>query len=94
MTLDEFTPEAVALMAKLRHNPQPVEDSALLQLLLADRILMGSTNMAHLTRSGGRLLAAYRLLRWTRPTDRMLSMERQGFRAIGCGGACSPMTAP
>ena len=36
MTLEELTPEAVALMTKLVNNPQAVEDSPLLQLLLAD----------------------------------------------------------
>ena len=60
MTLEELTPEAVALMTKLVNNPQPVEDSPLLQLLLADRVVMGSPNKVCMTRSGGRLLAAYR----------------------------------
>lgn len=60
MTLEELTPEAVALMTKLVNNPQPVEDSALLRLLMADRVVMGSPNKVCMTRSGGRLLAAYR----------------------------------
>lgn len=59
MTLDEITPEAAALMRKLINNPSPVEDSALLRLLLADRLVMGSPARVHLTGQGQRLLAAY-----------------------------------
>ena len=60
MTVEELTPEAVALMKSLVNNAHPVDDTPLVRLLMADRVLMGSTNLAHLTRSGGRLLAAYR----------------------------------
>lgn len=59
MTIEELTPEVVALMRKLLHNPQTVEDSAMLQLLMSDRIVMGSPAKVHLTGKGQRLLAAY-----------------------------------
>jgi len=55
MTLEELTPEAIALMKRLLHNPQPVEDTPTLQLLRADRIVMGVAKV-HLTATGGRLL--------------------------------------
>jgi hypothetical protein len=59
MTIDELTPEAVALLRSLINNPSPVEDSPLLQLLMADRMVMGSPTKVHLTGSGSRLIAAY-----------------------------------
>lgn len=59
MTLEELTPEAVALMKSLSNNPHAIEDSPLLQLLMADRVIMGSPAKVHLTGSGGRLLAKY-----------------------------------
>lgn len=59
MTIDELTPEAAALLRSLINNPQPVEDNSLVQLLMADRLIMGSVNKAHLTSQGKRLLAAY-----------------------------------
>lgn len=54
-----LTPEAVALLKSLVHNPHPIEDSPLLQLLMADRLVMGSPNKVHITQQGGRLLAQY-----------------------------------
>jgi hypothetical protein len=59
MTIEELTPEAVALMRSLINNPQAVPDSPLLQLLFADRIVMGSPAKVHLTAAGKRLLMAY-----------------------------------
>lgn len=57
--MEELTPEAVALMRRLLHNPHAVEDTALLQLLMADRVVMGNPAKVHLTGQGQRLLAAY-----------------------------------
>lgn len=59
MTIEELTPEAVALLRSLVNNPHPIEDSPLLRLLMADRIVMGSPSKVHMTGQGGRLLAAY-----------------------------------
>ncbi|HEY8358424.1 MAG TPA: hypothetical protein VIL30_13285 [Ramlibacter sp.] len=59
MTIDELTPEAVALLKSLIHNPHPIADSPLLQLLMADRLVMGSPNKVHVTQQGSRLLAQY-----------------------------------
>lgn len=59
MTIEELTPETVALLRSLVNNSRPIEDSPLLQLLFADRIVMGSPAKVHLTAHGKRLLAAY-----------------------------------
>lgn len=59
MTVEELTPEAAALLRSLVSNPQPLEDSPMLQLLLADRVVMGSPRKVHLTSQGRRLLVAY-----------------------------------
>jgi hypothetical protein len=59
MTIEELTPDAVALLRSLVNNSRPIEESPLLQLLMADRIVMGSPNKAHITAQGKRLLAAY-----------------------------------
>ena len=59
MTIDELTPEAVALMRSLINKPQALPDSPLLQLLLADRVVMGSPDKVHITAQGKRLLAAH-----------------------------------
>jgi hypothetical protein len=63
MTIEELTPEAVALMRSLINKPQAIPDSPLLQLLQADRVVMGSSAKVHLTASGKRLLVAYELSR-------------------------------
>ena len=60
MKIDELTPEAIAIMKKLLNSPQALEDSSTLQLLFADRVVMGSLNEVHLTAAGGRLLAQVR----------------------------------
>ena len=57
MTIDELTPEAITLLKSLVHNPQPIRDSGLLQLLMADRLVMGSPAKVHITQQGGRLLS-------------------------------------
>ncbi|MHA6732390.1 hypothetical protein [Devosia sp. A369] len=59
MTIDELTPEAVALLKSLIDNPHPIEDSPLLQLLMADRLVMGTPDKVRITGMGGRLLAAF-----------------------------------
>jgi len=59
MTVEELTPEAAALLRSLVSNPHAIKDSALLQLLMADRILMGSPAKTHITATGKRLLAAW-----------------------------------
>lgn len=59
MTIEELTPEAAALLRSLIHNPRAIEDSPLLQLLMADRIVMGSPANVHVTGAGKRLLLAY-----------------------------------
>jgi len=61
MTVGELTPEIIAIMKQLMNNPQAMEDSLLLQLLFADRMVMGSPRMVHLTAQGGRMLAQVRL---------------------------------
>lgn len=63
MTIEELTPEAVAILRSLVNNPQPVEDSPLLHLLMSDRTVMGSPAKVHLTAAGKRLLAAYEAAR-------------------------------
>ncbi|MGB3336942.1 MAG: hypothetical protein WBA73_07180 [Devosia sp.] len=63
MTIEELTPEAVALMRSLINEPQAIPDSPLLQLLLADRVFMGSPVKVHITMQGKRLLVAYELSR-------------------------------
>ena len=59
MTIEELTPEAVALLRSLVNNSRAIEDGPLLQLLFADRMVMGSPGKVHLTAHGKRLLAAY-----------------------------------
>ena len=49
MTIDELTPEAVALLKSLVHNSHPIEDSPLLRRLMAERLVMGSPNKVHIT---------------------------------------------
>ena len=63
MTIEELTPEAVALLRSLINNPQPMQDSPLLQLLMADRMVMGSPNKVHITAAGKRLLAQWEAAR-------------------------------
>lgn len=63
MTIEELTPEAVALLKSLVNNPHPITDSPLLQLLMADRLVMGSPNKVHATQSGLRLLGQYEAAR-------------------------------
>lgn len=58
MTEEELTPEAVAILKSLVGNPHQIEDSATLQLLIADRLVMGSQTKWHITSQGGRLLAS------------------------------------
>jgi hypothetical protein len=59
MTWTELTPEAVAVLKALLGGPRPVEDSPLLQLLLADRLVKGSPERIQITQQGSRLLAHY-----------------------------------
>ena len=59
MTLEELTPEIVALLRGLVINPHAVDDGPLLQLLMADRVVMGSPAKIHMTGQGKRLLAAW-----------------------------------
>jgi hypothetical protein len=63
MTIEELTPEAVAILRSLINNPHAIEDSPTLQLLLADRLVMGSPNKVHATQSGLRLLSQYEAAR-------------------------------
>jgi hypothetical protein len=63
MTVEELTPEAVAILRSLVNNPHPIEDSPLLQLLFADRVIMGSPAKVHATQQGLRLLAQYEAAR-------------------------------
>ncbi|HTN62336.1 MAG TPA: hypothetical protein VL147_12420 [Devosia sp.] len=50
-----MTPEAVAILKSLVGGPHQIEDSATLQLLIADRLVMGSSAKWHITSQGGRL---------------------------------------
>ncbi|MDB5612472.1 MAG: hypothetical protein JWQ22_125 [Devosia sp.] len=59
MTLEEITPQIVALLRGLVSNPHAVDDGPLLQLLMADRVAMGSPAKVHMTGQGKRLLAAW-----------------------------------
>lgn len=59
MTLEELTPEAVSLLRSLIDRPRPIENSALLQLMIADRLVIGSPNKVHITQSGVRLLVEF-----------------------------------
>jgi hypothetical protein len=63
MTIEEIPLEAVAILKSLVNKPQPIEDSPLLQLLFADRLVMGSPNKVHATQSGLRLLSQYEAVR-------------------------------
>ncbi|WP_108398279.1 hypothetical protein [Devosia submarina] len=63
MTIEELTPEAVAILKSLVNNPHPIDDSPILQLLFADKLIMGSPNKVHATQSGLRLLAQYEAAR-------------------------------
>ena len=92
-TLEERTPEAVALMKSLVNNAHAVEDTALVRLLMADRVLMGSTNMAHSPDRAAACLRHIELRRW-KAINRPSRVERMCHRAIWWRGACSPMTAP
>ena len=59
MKLEELTPEAIAILKSLVSNPHAIEDSPTLQLLLADRLVMGSPAKIHITQSGRSLIAKY-----------------------------------
>lgn len=59
MTVDELTPQALRLLRSLIDNPHAIDDGPLLQLLLADRLVMGSPDRVHLTGQGKRLLAKH-----------------------------------
>lgn len=59
MNVEELTPEAVVLLRSLVNNSRPLDDSPLLQLLMADRVVMGSPAKVHITAHGKRLLAAF-----------------------------------
>lgn len=59
MTFEELTPEAVAILKSLVNAPRPIEDSPTLQLLFADRMVMGSPAKVHSTAQGKRLLARW-----------------------------------
>ena len=59
MTIEELTPEVAALLRSLVNQPRAMDDSPMLQLLMADRIVMGNSAKVHLTGQGKRLLAAY-----------------------------------
>jgi hypothetical protein len=59
MTIEELTPEAAGLLRSLVNNSRAIEDSPLLQLLMVDRVTMGSPAKVHITAHGKRLLAAY-----------------------------------
>ncbi|HEY8360485.1 MAG TPA: hypothetical protein VIL30_23775 [Ramlibacter sp.] len=59
MTVEELTPEAVALLRILSNNPHPIEDGPVLQLLMADRLVMGSAAKVRATQQGLRLLAQF-----------------------------------
>ncbi|KQX35350.1 hypothetical protein ASD04_15025 [Devosia sp. Root436] len=63
MTIEELTPEAVALLRSLVNNSHAIEDGPLLDLLRADRLVMGSPSKTHITASGKRLLAQYEAAR-------------------------------
>jgi hypothetical protein len=60
MTVDELTPEGVAILKSLINNPHAIPGSPLLQLLMADRLVMGSPSQVHATGQGLLLLAQYR----------------------------------
>lgn len=55
MTLEELTPEALTLLKSHINRPRPIEDSPLLQLLLADSLVMGEPTKIHLTGQAKRL---------------------------------------
>ena len=59
MKIDELTPEAISILKSLVSNPHAIEDSTTLQLLLADRMVMGSPAKIHITQSGRVLIAQY-----------------------------------
>lgn len=59
MTVEELTPEAIAILKSLANKPHAVEDSPMLWLLLADRLVKGSPARVHITQQGGSLLARY-----------------------------------
>lgn len=63
MTVHELTPEAIVLLKGLINNPHPIEDSSMLQLLMADRLVMGSPSRVHITQSGVRLLVEFEAAR-------------------------------
>jgi hypothetical protein len=59
MELEELTPEAVAILKSLVNKPHPMDDSPTLQLLFADRLVMGSLRKVNITAKGGRMLARF-----------------------------------
>jgi hypothetical protein len=63
MTIEELTPEAVAILKSLVNKPHPIEDSPTLRLLFAARMVMGLPAKVHATQSGLRLLSQYEAAR-------------------------------
>jgi hypothetical protein len=59
MTPQELTPEAAAILKSLSAGPRALEDSPMLQLLLADRPVMDSSEKIQITQQGRRLLGQY-----------------------------------
>lgn len=59
MTIEELTPDAIAILKSLVHAPRAIEDSPTLQLLFVDRMVMGSPAKVHCTAQGKRLLARW-----------------------------------
>ena len=60
MTIDELTPEAIAILKSLVNNPHPIPDPPLLQLVIADRLVTRGPAKVHATGQRLRLLAQYR----------------------------------
>jgi hypothetical protein len=59
MTVEELTPEAVAILESLINNPHPLPDGPVLQLLMAERLVKGSPHKVYATSQGLQILAEY-----------------------------------
>jgi hypothetical protein len=59
MTWEELTPEAADILRSLSAGPRPLPDDPMLQLLLADHLVKGSSEKMQITQQGRRLLGQY-----------------------------------
>jgi hypothetical protein len=62
MTIEELTPEAIAILKSVVIAPRAIEESPTLQLMFVDRLVMGTPDKVVCTAEGKRLLARWQAM--------------------------------